>query len=138
MQENYFRAELRNTTEKSIDLDTFFRAFFRSKFADTETEYERFEKDYHYEMYRNKRIREFFGDFRDKDLLFRRIARDLRFFAELYLDLRVGYDYEPVIFNKLLDQNQQYLLAMSCIALDDSKKDEKMGKQHFFCKLTAA
>ena len=38
LQEKYFNAELRNATEKSVDLDTFFRAFFRSKFADTVTE----------------------------------------------------------------------------------------------------
>lgn len=114
LQEKYFNAELRNTTEKSVDLDTFFRAFFRAKFSDTETEYERFESDYHYEMYRNERVRTFFGEFKDRDLLFRRITKDLKYFAELYLALRVGYEYESVIFNKLLDQNQQYLLIGHC------------------------
>lgn len=126
LQEKYFNAELRNTTEKSVDLDTFFRAFFRAKFADTETEYERLESDYHYEMYRNDKIRTFFGEFKDRDLLFKRITKDLKYFADLYLTLRVGYDNESVIFNKLLDQNQQYLLILSSIRLDDPAKKEKI------------
>ncbi|CAE6778816.1 DUF262 domain-containing protein [Nitrospira defluvii] len=126
LQEKYFNAELRNTTEKSVDLDTFFRGFFRAKFADTETEYERLESDYHYEMYRNDKIRTFFGEFKDRDLLFKRITKDLKYFADLYLTLRVGYDNESVIFNKLLDQNQQYLLILSSIRLDDPAKKEKI------------
>lgn len=126
LQEKYFNAELKNSTERTIDLDTFFRAFFRAKFADTETEYESFENDYHYEMYRNSKIRKFFGDFNDKDKLFTCITRDIKYFAELYLDLRTKYDYEPVIFNKLLDQNQQYLLIMSSIVRDDPEKSSKI------------
>lgn len=126
LQEKYFNAEIRNSTERTIDLDTFFRAFFRAKFADSETEYESFENDYHYEMYRNAKVRAFFGDFKDKDKLFSRITRDLKYFAELYLELRLGYDHEPVIFNKLLDQNQQYLLIMANVALDDSDKARKI------------
>src|SRR6266404_7309361 len=70
LQDQYFRSELSNATEKYIDLDHFFRAFFRAKFADNENEYEQFEDKYHYEMYRNTRIREFFGDFQNSDLLF--------------------------------------------------------------------
>ncbi len=71
LQEKYFAAVLKNTTERSIDLDTFFRTFFRAKFADSENDYEKFEGDYKYEMYRNTKIRKFFKDFNDKDLIFR-------------------------------------------------------------------
>ncbi len=126
LQEKYFKAEVRNSTDKVIDLDTFFRAFFRAKFSDSESEYKSFEGDYHYEMYRNAKIRKFFGDFKDKEKLYERITRDLKYFAELYLTLRVGYNYETVIFNKLLDQNQQYLLILSNVALDDPAKDAKI------------
>ena len=126
LQEDYFNTSLKHTTENSIDLDSFFRAFFRAKFADSEKEYESFDGDYHYEMYRNQKVREFFGDFRDHDLMFRRIKEDLKYFAELYRELRVGYDYEPVIFNKLLDQNQQYLLILSCVVREDMAKNEKI------------
>jgi uncharacterized protein with ParB-like and HNH nuclease domain len=126
LQEKYFNTVLKNTTEKAIDLDAFFRAFFRAKFADSEKDYESFESDYHYEMYRNQKVRKFFGDFKDRDLMFRRITEDLKYFAELYLELRVGYDCEPVIFNKLLDQNQQYLLILACVAREDPAKAAKV------------
>jgi uncharacterized protein with ParB-like and HNH nuclease domain len=126
LQEQYFATELRNTTEKTIDLDWFFRAFFRAKFADSEGDYEKIEGDYHYEMYRNPKIRGFFGDFRDHDLLFRRITEELRYFAHLYLRLRTAYDEQYLIFNKLLDQNQQYLLLLSTIVRQDPNEKAKI------------
>lgn len=126
LQEQYFRAEIRNSTEKSIDLDTFFRAFFRAKFADTEVEYERFEGAYHYQLHSNKAVRKYFGDLKDKEVLFKRITKDLKYFAELYLELRAGYDHESVIFNKLLDQNQQYLLIIANVLLDDPDRAKKI------------
>ena len=126
LQERYFRVELKNATEKTIDLDMFFQTFFRAKFADSELEYERFEGDYHYEIYRNQRVREYFRDFHDNQLLFDRITGDIKYFAELYLELRTSYEYESLIFNKLLDQNQQYLLIMSAMTRDDSERSEKI------------
>jgi hypothetical protein len=126
LQERYFKAELKNSTEKSLDLDLFFRAFFRAKFADSEIEYERFEGEYHYEMYRNDRVKEYFGNYQNRDLLFKRITEDIKYFAKLYLELRTSYEYEPLIFNKLLDQNQQYLLIMSAVKLADSERAQKI------------
>lgn len=126
LQERYFKAELKNSTEKSLDLDLFFQAYFRAKFADTENEYEKFENDYHYEMYRNDRVKQYFGDYQDKDLLFNRITADIKYFAELYLELRTSYEHEHLIFNKLLDQNQQYLLIMSAVKLNDPERSQKI------------
>ena len=126
LQETYFQVALKNTTEKGLDLDMFFQTFFRAKFADSESDYEKFEGDYHYEMYRNPKVKEFFGDFTDRTLLFNRIAGDIKYFAELYLELRTSYAYEPLIFNKLLDQNQQYLLIMSAMRKDDPDREAKI------------
>lgn len=127
LQEKYFRAKLKNTTESSLSLDTFFQAFFRAKFADTESDYERFEGDYHYEIYRNPAVRAYFGDFRDRDVLYERLSGDIKYFAELYLDIRTGYAHEALVFNKLLDQNQQYLLVLSALRRDDPKRDAKIN-----------
>lgn len=126
LQESYFRAELKNSTEKYLDLDSFFQTFFRAKFADSESDYERFEGDYHYEIYRNPRVKEYFADFQDRALLFNRITGEIKYFAELYRDLRTSYTYEPIIFNKLLDQNQQYLLILSSMKRDDPERLEKI------------
>lgn len=126
LQERYFKVELKNTTEKSLDLDLFFQTYFRAKFADSENDYEKFKDDYHYEMYRNDRVKDYFGNYQDKQLLFTRITEDIKYFAELYLDLRTSYEYEPLIFNKFLDQNQQYLLIMSAVKLNDSERSRKI------------
>ena len=126
LQERYFKAELKNTTEKSVSLDMFFQTYFRAKFADTENEYEKFEGDYHYEIYRNQKVRSYFADFQDQNLLFDRICGDIRYFADLYLELRTTYDHESLVFNKLLDQNQQYLLIMSAMIKDDTERAAKI------------
>jgi len=44
----------------------------------------------------------------------------------LYLRLRTSYDDEYLIFNKLLDQNQQYLLLLSNILMNDPHEQEKI------------
>jgi uncharacterized protein with ParB-like and HNH nuclease domain len=126
IQDDYFRAELRNTTETKVDMDFFFRTFFRAKFADSEAEYESFERDYHYEVYQNPRIRRYFKNFSDSNALYACLTNEIKYFADLYLSLRTSYAYEPLIFNKLLDQNQQYLLILSSIKIDDPDKDKKI------------
>lgn len=50
----------------------------------------------------------------------------MRYFGELYLTLRMSYDSEYLMFNKLLDQNQQYLLVLSSLRLEDPTRDEKI------------
>ena len=126
LQEDYFKAKLKNTTETSLTLDHFFQTFFRAKFADTESDYEKFEGDYHYEIYRNDKVKQYFGNYQNKDLLYTRITADIKYFAELYLELRTSYEHENLIFNKLLDQNQQYLLIMSAVRLNDSERLQKI------------
>ena len=126
LQDSYFNAELKNSTEAVLDLDSFFRTFFRAKFADNEYDYDKFEADYHYEIYRNSKIRKYFKDFTDTDLLYRRIIGDIQYFAKVYLWLRTSYENEYLIYNKLLDQNQQYLLILSSLVPNDSDKDSKI------------
>jgi len=126
LQDDYFNAVLKNSTEAKIDLDMFFRTFFRAKFADSENDYDRFEGDYHYVMYRDPKVRAYFHDFADRNLLFRLITEDIKYFAELYLWLRTTYDNEYLIFNKLLDQNLQYLLILSHVTVNDPARDQKI------------
>lgn len=126
LQNNYFKAVLKNSTEANLDLDIFFRTFFRAKFADSESDYDKFEGDYHYEMYRDPKIRDYFKAFTDTNLLYQRIIEDIQYFADLYLWMRTTYDNEYLIFNKLLDQNQQYLLIMSNLLVNDLERDAKV------------
>jgi len=126
LQNSYFNAQLRNSTESKLDLDLFFRTFFRAKFAGTEDEYEKFEGAYHYEVYRNNQIRKYFKDFNDSQLLYSRIVKDIQYFAKKYLWLRTNYDNEYLLYNKLLDQNQQYLLILSSLEVDDADETSKI------------
>ncbi len=127
LQDNYFKAEIKHSTESGIDLDHFFQTFFRAKFADSEGDYKKYDGKYHYEVYSNSKIRKHFSDFKNRDRLHKLIVEDIKYFADLYLYLRTTYENEYLLFNKLLDQNQQYLLIMSSIANNDSEKDAKIN-----------
>lgn len=128
LQDLYYRTELKNTTEASINLDDFFRIYFRAKFAKSADDYTSFESDYHYEIYRRQDLRTFFGDFKDNKLILERIKNEIQYFGRLYQELRVDYsnDRPHLFFNKLLEQNQQYLLIMSAINLDDEERELKI------------
>lgn len=128
LQDLYYRTELKNTTEARIDLDDFFRIYFRAKFAKSADDYKALESDYHYEIYRRPELRAYFGDFRDHQILFARIKDEILYFAKLYQELRTDYNSgrEHLLYNKLLEQNQQYLLIMSAICLNDPQREEKI------------
>ncbi len=127
LQNKYYKSKVVHSSETDIDLDTFFKIYFRSKFADSEAEYKRFEDKYHYEMYKNSKILKYFKKFEKTKHLFEWVKNDFKYFAELHLRLRTTYDNEFLIFNKLLDQNQQYLLIMSSIELNDKDEKEKIN-----------
>ena len=128
LQDSYYNVRIENSSESSkISLDDFFKSYLRAKFAHSEKDYERFEGEYHYEMiYRNDALRKYFGEFQDTERLFRIINTEIKYFAELYLKLRTTYDYEYLIYNKLLDQNQQTLLIISAISLEDPNCEQKI------------
>ncbi len=127
LQNKYYNSQIVNSTENSIDLDTFFKIYLRSKFADSEAEYNKFEHKYHYEIYQNTKILEYFDRFENNQKLFDWVINDFQYFAELHLKIRTSYDNEYLIYNKLLDQNQQYLLILSAIELNDPLEKEKIN-----------
>lgn len=127
LQNQYYNSNIKNSTENEIDLDTFFKIYLRAKFADTENDYKKFEDKYHYEIYQNPKILTFFNRFEDNEKLFNWVSNDFKYYAELHLKIRTTYDYDYLIFNKLLDQNQQYLLIISAIELNDKQEEEKIN-----------
>ncbi|MBS1670903.1 MAG: DUF262 domain-containing protein [Bacteroidetes bacterium] len=127
LQNKYYNSVIRNSTENLIDLDTFFKIYLRAKFADSENDYKKFEDKYHYEIYKNEKILNFFNRFEDTEKLYNWVMNDFKYYAELHLKIRTSYTNNYLIFNKLLDQNQQYLLIMSAIGLNDTQEDEKIN-----------
>jgi uncharacterized protein with ParB-like and HNH nuclease domain len=126
LQNKYYKTSIKNSSENILDLDSFFKVYLRAKFADSENEYKRFEDKYHYEIYSNSKIFNFFSEFDDPEALFNWVMNDFKYFSTLYLDIRKSYDNNYLIYNKLLDQNQQYLLIISAMELNDSKEQEKI------------
>lgn len=126
IQNRYYNCTIVNSIENNIDLDTFFKIYFRSKFVDSEAEYKRFEDKYHYEIYQNTKILSHFKKFEDNDFLYNWVINDFKYYADLHLRIRTEYKNEYLIFNKLLDQNQQYLIIISAIELNDPHEKEKI------------
>lgn len=127
LQNKYYNSVIKNSTENVIDLDTFFKLYLRAKFAETENDYKKFEDKYHYEIYQNQKILDFFNRFEDKKKLYDWVVNDFKYFAELHLSIRTSYENDYLIYNKLLDQNQQYLLIISAIELKDKHAAEKIS-----------
>ena len=126
LQNAYYNSDIKNSTENQIDLDTFFKMYLRAKFADTENDYQKFEDKYHYEIYQNEKILNFFSRFEDNEKLYNWVVSDFKYFAELHLQIRTDYSNEYLIFNKLLDQNQQYLLIIASMKLKDEEEKRKI------------
>lgn len=123
---NAWTAILDEHYKANSDVDDFFKLYFRAKFAKNLSEYERMEHEYHYEAYKNNAIRSYFNDFKDKQKLYDFVTKELPFYSKLYLELRSSTSHRFVLFNRMLDQKQQYLLIMSAIKYNDSNREEKI------------
>jgi uncharacterized protein with ParB-like and HNH nuclease domain len=126
LQNKYYNSKIKNSSENEIDLDSFFKIYLRAKFAETENEYKQFEEKYHYEIYQSQKILSFFSRFEDTDKLYNWVVNEFKYFAELYLNIRTTYENDYLIYNKLLDQNQQYLLIISAVDYNDKQAKEKI------------
>jgi hypothetical protein len=94
----------------------------------SEDDYKAFEGEYHYEAYRRADLRDHFGSFKEQKTLYSRIVNEIQYFAWLYQELRTDYSTasEHLFCNKLLEQNQQYLLIMSAVSLNDPQRENKI------------
>ena len=108
------------------DVDDFFKLYFRAKFAKSLAEYERMEHEYHYEAYKNKAIRTYLNEFKDKGKLYDFVTKELVYFSDLYLELISTQNHRFVLFNRMLDQKQQYLLIISAVKYNDPNKNNKV------------
>lgn len=126
LQNKYYNSVIKNSIENEVDLDTFFKIYLRAKFADTENDYKKFEDKYHYEIYSNQKILNFFSRFDDTEKLYNWVVTEFKYFAELHLSIRTDYSIDYLIYNKLLDQNQQYLLIIASIEHNDPQEKAKV------------
>lgn len=112
------------------EIDEFFVYFLKAKFADTRKSGQRFDSDYHREMFkpdlkkvlkleRNpKRVKGFLNE-------------ELEYYTKLYdRMLTLAYDeepgYESVYYNGLNEMDSQYLLILSSCTVNDPEEDQKI------------
>src|SRR5712692_523707 len=112
------------------ELDSFFRFYLKAKFAATRKEGQRFDADYHREM---------FAPDMDKCLgLLHNSAKvkiflrgDFTYYTNVYIKLRRAYsqdqkEFRAVYFNALLDLEAPFLLALAVCVPNDPLEDEKI------------
>lgn len=112
------------------EIDEFFVRFLKAKYADTRKAGQRFDNDYHREMFKsdlNERLKLERNPNRVKAFL----NGELEYFTKLYdrmLKMAESEQrgFESVYFNGLNEMDSQYMLALSACTVDDSDEDEKI------------
>ncbi len=118
-------------TFKEDEIDTFFRYYLKSKFADTRKEANRFDGEYHREMFTNdlnKQLKLKHNSSEVKNFL----ENAFSYYSNLYIKILEAYqnkkDNLPAVFyNKLNDMDGQFLLILSSCKLNDYLENEKIN-----------
>ncbi len=112
------------------EIDQFFTYYLKAKFADTRAIGQRFDSDYHREMFKadlNKAL----GLERNPTRMKSFVSNDLEYYTSLYdrmieLAYTESSSYEAVYYNNLNDMDSQYQLVLSCCEINDPQEDEKI------------
>jgi hypothetical protein len=112
------------------EIDSFFRYWLKAKFADTRKSGQRFDGDYHREMFKsdiNKQLKLDHEPAEVKTFL----KGPFRYFTSLYArvwsaSLEEKPEYTSVFFNGLNEQDGQLMLALACCSVDDPQEAAKV------------
>lgn len=115
---------------KEDELDDFFRFYLQAKFAATRREGQRFDGDYHREMFTldmDEQLGLLHNPTRVKEFL----NGDFTYYTNLYVKLRHAYardqmEFRTVYFNALLGLDAPFRLILSACLPDDPDEDEKI------------
>lgn len=116
---------------KDDEIDSFFRYWLKSKHADTRKNGQRFDGDYHREMFKS-----------DMDALLHLdhnptavktfLKGDFRYYTDLYARLlsaanELQPELAPVFYNGLNELDSQYLVILAACTVDDEMETEKIA-----------
>jgi len=112
------------------ELDSFFRFYLKAKFAATRNVGQRFDGDYHREMFApdmDKCLGLVHNPVKVKAFL----KGDFTYYSNLYIKLRRAYskeqnDFRAVYFNALLDLDAPFLLVLSACVPNDPREDDNI------------
>ncbi|WP_203293589.1 DUF262 domain-containing protein [Luteirhabdus pelagi] len=110
------------------NVDDFFRTYFRAKYADNATQYNRFANKYHRNLLSNDRIIQDL-DRSNPEQIYSFIQNDFIYYYKLYLKVKGWATENKNIFlasNYANEQGQQYLLLLSALSLNDAEEDTKI------------
>ncbi len=115
---------------KEDELDSFFRFYLKAKFAATRKEGQRFDGDYHREMFApdmDKRLGLLHNSIKVKAFL----KGDFTYYSNLYIKLRHAYaedqnEFRSIYFNSLLDLDAPFHLVLSACVPNDPQDNDKI------------
>ena len=118
---NYFRED---------EIDSFFSYWLKAKFSDTRKSGQRFDGDYHREMFKadmNTTLKLDHNSSEVKSFL----NGAFRYYTSLYAKVwkaTQGQDeaYPAVFFNNLNELDSQFMMVLSACSVDDAEEDEKI------------
>ena len=117
---------------KEDEIDSFFRFYLKAKFAATRREGQRFDGDYHREMFAPD-MDKCLGLLRNSAKVKTFLKGDFTYYTNLYIKLRRAYaqdqkEFRATYFNALLDLDAPFLLALSACVQNDPLEDEKIKR----------
>ena len=112
------------------EIDSFFRYWLKAKFVDSRKVGQRFDKDYHREMFKadlNEKLKLDHNAVEVKAFL----NGPFRYYTELYCRLWAATreetdEFRPVFCNRLNEQDNQFMLVLSACIVDDPGETEKI------------
>lgn len=115
---------------RTDEIDTFFIYLLKAKFSSSRGTAEKFDKDYHREMFK-KDVNETLDLDHNASSVKEFISKDFRYFTTLYARIQSAAQAEQaplehVYYNRLNGMDSQNLLILSACTVDDEEEDEKM------------
>lgn len=112
------------------EIDNFFRYWLKAKFSDTRKAGQRFDQDYHREMFKADLNLSLKLDHSPVDVK-AFLNGPFRYHTNLYVRLWKGTqhqtpDFEAVFFNRLNEQDSQFMLALAACNVDDPEEGKKV------------
>ena len=117
-------------TFKEDEMDSFFRFFLKAKFANSRKEGQRFDGDYHREMFSTS-MDEKLGLLHNPAKVKSFLKGDFDYYSRLFIKLRKHYGedqevFRGLLYNDLLDLDAPFHLVQSACVQNDPEEDEKI------------
>lgn len=117
-------------TFKENEMDSFFRFFLKAKFANSRKEGQRFDGDYHREMFSTS-MDEKLGLLHNPAKVKSFLKGDFDYYSRLFIKLRKHYGedqeaFRGLLYNDLLDLDAPFHLVQSACVQNDPEEDEKI------------